>query len=57
VKLSVSMICGPDGILAKTTNHNGKITNGSPKLIWEEIIKRDLKEWNIAKDLDLNRSA
>jgi hypothetical protein len=53
----VSMICGPDDILAKTTNHNGKIANGSPKLTWEEIIKRDLKGWNIAKDLDLNRSA
>jgi hypothetical protein len=25
----VSMICGSDGILAKPTNDNGKITNGS----------------------------
>jgi hypothetical protein len=26
----VSMICGSDGILAKPTNDNGKIANGSP---------------------------
>jgi hypothetical protein len=25
----VSMICGSDGILAKPTNDNGKIANGS----------------------------
>jgi hypothetical protein len=27
----VSMICGSDGILAKPTNNNGKIANGSVK--------------------------
>jgi hypothetical protein len=26
----MSMICGSDGILAKPTNDNGKIANGSP---------------------------
>jgi hypothetical protein len=25
----MSMICGPDDILAKPANHNGKIANGS----------------------------
>jgi hypothetical protein len=28
----VSMICGSDGILAKPTNDNGKIANGSAKV-------------------------
>jgi hypothetical protein len=30
---------------------------GRPKLTWEEAIKGDLKEWDIPKDLALNRSA
>jgi hypothetical protein len=28
-----------------------------PKLTWDESIKRDLKEWNIPKELALDRSA
>jgi hypothetical protein len=28
-----------------------------PRLAWEETIKKDLKEWNIPKELALNRSA
>ena len=30
---------------------------GRLKLTWEEAIKEDLKGWNIAKDLVLNRGA
>ena len=30
---------------------------GRSKLIWDESIKRDLKDWNISEELDLDRSA
>jgi hypothetical protein len=30
---------------------------GQPKLTWEEAVKRDLKEWDIPKELVMNRSA
>ena len=30
---------------------------GRPKLTWEEAIKRDLKGWDIPRDLCLDRSA
>ena len=30
---------------------------GRPKLTWEEIIRRDLKDWSIPRDLSLDRSA
>jgi hypothetical protein len=30
---------------------------GRPKLTWEEAVKRDLKEWDIPKELVLDRSA
>jgi hypothetical protein len=30
---------------------------GRPNLTWEEAINRDLKEWNISKELCLDRSA
>ncbi|GER36227.1 RING/U-box superfamily protein [Striga asiatica] len=30
---------------------------GRPKLTWEESVKRDLKDWNISKDLAVHRSA
>ena len=36
---------------------NVKRGRGRPKLTWIEIIKRDLKGWNIPKDLDLDRRA
>ena len=29
---------------------------GKPKLTWDESVKRDLKEWNISKDLAMDRS-
>ena len=28
-----------------------------PKLTWDESIKRDLKDWNISKEIALDRSA
>ena len=36
---------------------NVKRGRGRPKLTWVEAIKGDLKEWNIPKDLALDRSA
>jgi hypothetical protein len=30
---------------------------GRPKLTWEEVVKRDLKEWDIPKELVMDRSA
>ena len=30
---------------------------GRPKLTWVEAIKKDLKAWDILRDLCLNRSA
>ena len=30
---------------------------GRSKLTWDESVKRDLKEWNISKDLAMDRSA
>jgi hypothetical protein len=30
---------------------------GRPKLTWEEAVKRDLKEWDIPKELVMDRSA
>jgi hypothetical protein len=29
---------------------------GRPKLTWEEAVKRDLKEWDIPKELVMDRS-
>ena len=42
------------GVLSRDINmRRGK---GRPKLIWEEAIKRDLKGWDIPRDLCLDRS-
>jgi hypothetical protein len=30
---------------------------GRPKLTWEEAVKRDLMEWDIPKELVMDRSA
>jgi hypothetical protein len=30
---------------------------GRTKLTWEEVVKRDLKEWDIPKELVMDRSA
>jgi hypothetical protein len=29
---------------------------GRPKLTWEEAVRRDLKEWDILKELVMDRS-
>ncbi|PUZ43043.1 hypothetical protein GQ55_9G630400 [Panicum hallii var. hallii] len=36
---------------------NVKRGRGRPRLTWDETVKRDLKEWNIAKELAVDRSA
>jgi hypothetical protein len=43
------------GILSRP--ENTRRGRGRPRLTWEEAIKRDLKEWNIPKELALDRSA
>ena len=34
-----------------------RIGRGRPRLTWEEAVKKDLKEWNVSKELALDRSA
>ena len=42
------------GVLSRDINvRRGR---GRPKLTWEEAIKRDLKSWDIPRDLCLDRS-
>ena len=36
---------------------NVKKGRGGPNLTWEESVKRDLKDWNITKELAMNRGA
>ena len=36
---------------------NVKRGRGKPKLTWNEPVKRDLKEWNISKEVASDRSA
>jgi hypothetical protein len=36
---------------------NVKRGRGRPKLTWDGSVKRDLKEWNISKELAMHRSA
>jgi hypothetical protein len=36
---------------------NVKRGRGRARLTWDETVKRDLKEWNIAKELAMDRSA
>jgi hypothetical protein len=43
------------GVLKRADNV--KSGRGQPKLTWDESVKRDLKEWNISKDLAIDRSA
>jgi hypothetical protein len=38
-------------------DNNVRRERGRPKLTWGEAIKRDLREWDIPRDLCLNRSA
>ena len=35
---------------------NVKRDRGRPKLTWDESVKRDLKNWNISKEIVLDRS-
>ena len=42
------------GILRRTENVRSR---GRPRLTWEEAVKRDLRDWNVAKELALDRSA
>ena len=34
-----------------------KMGRDRPKLIWDESVKRDLKDWDISEELALDRSA
>ena len=36
---------------------NVKRGRGRSKLTWDESVKRDLKDWNISKEIVLDRSA
>ena len=36
---------------------NVKRGRGRPKPTWEELVKRDLNDWNISKEIALDRSA
>jgi hypothetical protein len=57
------MLRSRDEMLAKVHrgiirwDNNVKRGRGRSNLTWEELIKRDLKKWNITKELCLDRSA
>ena len=36
---------------------NAKRGRGRRKLTWEEAVKRDLKDWNVPRDLAFDRAA
>ena len=36
---------------------NVKRGRGRPKLTWDKSVKRDMREWNISKDLAMDRGA
>jgi len=42
------------GVLERVDNV--KRGRGRPKLTWDESAKRDLKDWNISKEIALDRS-
>ena len=42
-----------NGVLERVDN----VKRGRPKLTWDESVKRDLKDWNISKEIVLDRSA
>ena len=44
-----------NGVLERVDNV--KRGRGRPKLTWNESVKRDLKDWNISKEIALDRSA
>ena len=41
------------GVLEQVVNV--KRGTGRPKLTWDESVKRDLKDWNISKEIVLDR--
>ena len=43
------------GVLERVDNI--KRGRGRPKLTWDESVKKDLKDWNISKEIVLDRSA
>ena len=43
------------GVLERVDNV--KRGRGRPKLTWDVSVKRDLKDWNISKEIALDRSA
>ena len=43
------------GVLERVDNV--KRGRGRPKLSWDESVKRDLKVWNISKEIALDKSA
>jgi hypothetical protein len=43
------------GVLKR--DDNVKRGRGRPRLTWDETVKKDLKEWNIAKELIMDRCA
>jgi hypothetical protein len=43
------------GVLKRVDNV--KRGGGRPKLTWGELVKRDLREWNISNELAMDRSA
>ena len=36
---------------------NVKRSRGRPKLTWDETVKRDIKDWNVPKEVAFDRSA
>ena len=44
-----------NGVLERVDNV--KRGRGRRKLTWDESVKRDLKDWNISKEIALDRSA
>ena len=40
-----------NGVLERVDNV--KRGRGRPKLTWDELVKRDLKDWNISKEIAL----
>ena len=44
-----------NGVLERVDNV--KSGRGRPELTWNELVKRDLKDWNISEEIALDRSA
>ena len=44
------------GVLERVRVDNVKRGRGRSKLTWDESVKRDLKDWNISKEIALDMS-